>query len=114
VVDDVLMSPTYAADAADMVARMMHRGVRPGVYHVAGAGHCSWYAFAQAVFTHVGWSVNLMPITSSQLARPARRPSNSALVSRRLPSWGLALRPWQEGLQAYLTERGYPVTGGRG
>jgi len=113
VVDEAVMSPTYAADAADMVARMMRGGVRPGVYHLAGAGHCSWYAFAQAIFASVGWSVNLMPITSFQLARAARRPSCSALVSRRLPSLGFALRPWQEGLRAYLTQRGYPVTADR-
>jgi dTDP-4-dehydrorhamnose reductase len=42
-------------------------------------------------------------ITTAEMARPAPRPAFSALASERAAT--PRLRPWQEGLQAYLGAR---------
>jgi dTDP-4-dehydrorhamnose reductase len=65
--------------------------VSPGLYHLAGSGYCSWLELAREVVAVSGLPVEVEPITTAELARPARRPAFSALTSERpiprLPHW---------------------------
>jgi dTDP-4-dehydrorhamnose reductase len=49
--------------------------------------------------------VNLVPISSAEFARPARRPGYSVMSNAKLLSTGLpAPRHWIDALRAYLIE----------
>jgi dTDP-4-dehydrorhamnose reductase len=99
VVADQVGSPTSTADLAAAIVKLM-RTAAAGLFHVVNAGACSRYEFARAI---VGDAVEVVPITSAEAARPARRPPNSSLVSARWGSTGIApLRSWQDALDAYL------------
>ncbi len=109
-VDDVVMSPTYAADAARAIRLLVEAVAPPGTYHVTNAGACSWYAFAAEILHRAGLAADLRPTTLEALAPRARRPRYSALASQRLPAIGLTpLRPWPDALAAYLSARGVEI-----
>ena len=47
VVDDQVGAPTYAPSLAGAVARAIEQACfAPGIYHLCGAGTCSWFEFA--------------------------------------------------------------------
>jgi dTDP-4-dehydrorhamnose reductase len=91
VVDDQVGSPTYARHLATAVDEALRRGVSPGLYHMAGSGYCSWLELAREVVAVAGLPVEVEPITTAELGRPAPRPAFSALTSERpiprLPHW---------------------------
>jgi dTDP-4-dehydrorhamnose reductase len=91
VVDDQIGSPTFADHLAVAVDEALRLGVSPGLYHMAGSGFCSWLELAREVVALAGIRVEVEPITTAELGRPAKRPAFSALVSERpiprLPNW---------------------------
>ncbi len=103
VVSDQRGSPTYTRHLAALLARLL-RVESYGIYHVTGAGNCSWFEFAQAIVKAGGLGqVRVVPTTTQELGRPARRPANSVLENRRMLQFG-ALPHWTEGLAQYLAE----------
>jgi dTDP-4-dehydrorhamnose reductase len=111
VVNDLVMSPTYARDAAAIV-RALVEGGQTGTVHAANAGQCTWFAFARAIFEQLGWDVRLDPQQSSALRQVAARPRNSSLSSERLAGLGLAPASWMDALQRYLIAKGHLVREG--
>lgn len=100
VVADQVGSPTYTADLANTIRRLIRTDVR-GLFHVVNAGACSRFEFAKEI---VGNSVEVRPITTAEAHRRARRPANSSLSSVRWPGTGLpALRPWHDALKDFLS-----------
>lgn len=91
VVDDQVGSPSYAGHLAAAVDEALRQGVAPGLYHMAGSGYCSWCELAHEVVQLAGIDVEVEPITTAELGRPAPRPAFSALASERpiprLPHW---------------------------
>jgi len=110
VVDDLVMSPTSAADAARLFVELFLLGAPYGTYHLANAGSCSWWEFAQATFETCGFD-GIAIRRSHHRDEPGRaqRPRYSALASERLAEFGLAPRPWREALAEYLALRGHLV-----
>jgi len=105
VVNDQVMSPTFAADLAARLIELVHRGAR-GIVHASNSGHCSWYEFAMEIFRQAGLSPDLSAISSAELGRAATRPRYSVMACARLDELGLApLRPWPEALGDYLAGR---------
>jgi len=99
VVADQVGSPTAVADFAEAIARLMQTPAR-GLFHVVNAGACSREEFAKAI---VRGAVEVVPITSAEAGRAARRPENSSLISSRWSAVGLRpLRSWQAALDAFL------------
>ena len=109
VVDDIVMAPTYAADAAALLVALLAKRAPHGLYHLANAGECSWRAFADAIFEETGAAVRATAVPASRVATKARRPAHSTLASERLGALGMQARPWREGLTAYLIEKGHRV-----
>jgi len=107
VVDDIVMAPTYAADAARLLVALLVNRAPFGVYHLANAGECSWRAFADAILEAAGLAARVVAVPSSSVPTKAQRPPHSTLASERLALVGLAARPWTEGLAAYLSEKGH-------
>jgi len=110
VVTDIRMSPTYTRDAAELLDGLIQADAT-GIIHGVNAGQCSWFDLAKEAVRLAGLDVPVEPITSDAFASKARRPRNSALVSRRIePILGRRPRPWQEALRAYMSEKGYVTT----
>lgn len=102
VVTDQIGCPTYTGHLALGLLELV-AGTDYGVHHLAGSGTCSWFEFAEEIFDQAGIEVEVAPTTSSELARPARRPANSTLASE----WNtpVVLPDWQTGLDEYLARR---------
>lgn len=105
VVNDQRGSPTFTQHLALKLAQML-RVQTYGIYHVTGGGNCSWFEFAQGIVKMGGLEqAHVVPISTGQSRRNARRPANSVLENRRLIDSHLgALPPWTEGLAQYLKE----------
>jgi dTDP-4-dehydrorhamnose reductase len=73
------------------------------VLHLAGAGACSWFEFAREIVSQAGLDCQVVPVSTSQMVRPARRPAYSVLGSRQ--AGAPPLPPWQQGLREYLAAR---------
>lgn len=102
VVDDQVGCPTATADLAQALWELV-RQPDYGVYHLTNQGACSWYAFAREIFDQAGVQVDLQPIPSGELARPAPRPAYSVLDNQHWRLTGHApLRDYREALAAYL------------
>jgi len=109
--DDLIMSPTSAADAAGLLVELLRRRAPPGAYHLSNAGQCSWREFADVIFELSGSPLRAEPARNADTPDRARRPRFSALASERLGELGLAARPWREALAEHLTLRGYRDAG---
>lgn len=107
VVDDMWMSPTYTKDAAETIRKILEAKLPFGVYHVTNKGMCTWYQFANQIFSYLNIHPQLHPIKTSQLKRKAKRPIFSPLTSIKLPKYGIKMRQWEEALYDYLIEKGH-------
>ncbi|MFZ1929599.1 MAG: dTDP-4-dehydrorhamnose reductase [Candidatus Sulfotelmatobacter sp.] len=105
VVDSEFTTPTATADVARQVAALS-RSDAYGLYHATAEGSCSWYEFAREIFRVADVSVNLEVAGANEFPAKVPRPAYSVLENRGLKSRDLNLfRPWQEGLNAYLSEK---------
>jgi dTDP-4-dehydrorhamnose reductase len=102
VVHDQVGCPTYTGHLAVGLLRLIDSAAY-GIHHMAGGGSCSWYEFAMEIFRQAEVVTRVMASTTDMMERPAKRPANSVLVSRR--SAPLKLPPWQRGLSDYLARR---------
>ncbi|HKN48126.1 MAG TPA: dTDP-4-dehydrorhamnose reductase [Candidatus Polarisedimenticolia bacterium] len=103
VVDDQVGSPTYAADLADGLIRLILSDYR-GTVHFANQGLCSRFAMAGSILQILrAETVRLEAITTADAGRIAVRPAFSALdtgLYERLT--GDVPRPWEKALRHYL------------
>jgi len=107
VVSDQFMTPTYTMDAADAILRLVKLNAG-GVVHASNSGACSWYEFASKAVELTRLKVPVQPVSASTYPSKARRPANSALNNSHLAELlGRAQRSWDDGLQAYLSEKGH-------
>jgi dTDP-4-dehydrorhamnose reductase len=79
----------------------------PGIYHAACEGSCSRYELALATLEIAGVrGVRVVPCTTAEMPRPARRPAYSALDSSKLAAIrGKRLPHWRDALVRYLSPR---------
>lgn len=114
VVADQHGGPTSAASIADTLwalASIFQREGRLewGVYHYSGFPACTWYDFANEIFTQavslglLEKSPNLNAITTAEYPTPAKRPKWSVLDCQKLAeAHGLLPRNWGQELQHVL------------
>jgi dTDP-4-dehydrorhamnose reductase len=104
VVDDQRGAPTFTKDLGLAISRLIKIGAL-GVLHVTNSGSCTWFVFAREVLKEKGLNhVQVVPISSAELARPARRPAYSALDCRKFEKLtGSKMRPWEEALKEHLS-----------
>jgi dTDP-4-dehydrorhamnose reductase len=102
VVDDQVLSPTYAPDLAAAIAALLQAEAR-GLFHVTNTGSCSWHAFAVAALRQAGLDVPVQAVKAKDFAAPAARPAYSVLSNGRYLSLGLPpLRGWEQALAELL------------
>jgi dTDP-4-dehydrorhamnose reductase len=102
VVSDQVGCPTYTPHLAEALATVVE-GEEYGIHHIAGAGVCSWYEFAQEIFDQAGVDCRVMAGTTEMLHRKAARPAYSVLASERPDP--VVLPFWRRGLSQYLAAR---------
>ncbi len=107
VVNDQRGCPTYTHHLSAKIAELIQTESY-GTYHITGSGSCSWFEFAQAVLEL--WlldGVEVLPISSDESGRAARRPANSVLENRALRQIHLEPLPhWKTALAEFLEEIG--------
>ncbi|NTW07414.1 MAG: dTDP-4-dehydrorhamnose reductase [Syntrophaceae bacterium] len=111
VVDDQIGSPTYTRDLAHAVDLLLERNIK-GIFHITNRGNCSWFEFARKILQEGGiTNVQVLPIKSDQLKRPAKRPPYSVLSMQKfISATGKIMQPWQLALQDYLHDIRYQAS----
>jgi dTDP-4-dehydrorhamnose reductase len=113
VVDDQVSNPTWARMLAEITAQILARGAgylreRTGLFHLAGGGHASRYAWTQEILRldparQEQKVKQILPAKSSDFPTAAQRPLFSALECRRFEqTFDLALPAWQAALELAL------------
>jgi dTDP-4-dehydrorhamnose reductase len=102
VVDDQVLSPTYAPDLAAGIVALVEAGAR-GLFHVTGSGSTSWHGFAVAALREAGVDAAVQAVKAGEFAAPAARPAYSVLSNARYLALGLPpLRGWEAALADLL------------
>ena len=106
VVSDQVGRPTYTPDLAHAIRLLSDLGAR-GLFHFANQGETTWYGFATETLRLAGrQDILVRPCSSTELPRPARRPSYSVLdTSLYEKTVGERPRHWREALAQYLVDR---------
>jgi dTDP-4-dehydrorhamnose reductase len=110
VVDDQVGSPTWAADIAAVILRLLDSDAA-GVFHYTNAGSTSWYGFASAILEEaaaLGFELKtreVQPIPTSGYPTPAKRPAYSVLDTGKIASLlSLSIPAWRDSLKNMLKE----------
>ena len=102
VVYDEVGTPTYTPDLAWGISQLIETDFY-GIYHLTNSGSCSWCEFARYIFEVAGKDVKVIPVTASEFARPAPRPSYSVLDNRNWVENGFEpLRSYKEAIREYV------------
>ena len=107
IANEQIVSPTYAADLASAVIRLLRHGAAgPGIYHLANEGACSWYELACEALKILNLPAEVTPIDRKGVDLTGfRRPLFSALGNTRARALGIVLPAWQDALERYLAAR---------
>ncbi len=101
VVADQRGCPTYAADLAQSLAKMLTLDIR-GIVHATGTGDCTWYDLASDIVSAMGRQTPIHPITTAEAGRRAARPSYSVLANCVLKQSGITLPNWRDSLVQFV------------
>lgn len=102
VVYDEVGTPTYTPDLAYGISQLIETDYY-GIYHLTNSGSCSWCEFAKYIFEVAQKDVKVIPVTASEFARPAPRPSYSVLDNKNWIGNGYEpLRSYKEAIVEYI------------
>jgi dTDP-4-dehydrorhamnose reductase len=107
VVADQVGAPTYTAFLARAMLDLAPLAAT-GIVHYRNRDPVSWYSFAAAIarwWPGADGSVEVVPVTTAEMPRPAPRPAYSVLAVERCEA--LLRRPvesWERGLAEYLSQ----------
>jgi dTDP-4-dehydrorhamnose reductase len=105
VVTDQRGCPTWTRHLAEATISLMETG-QYGVYHITNSEPTTWFDFTKEIFRLSGIGTAVMPVTTEQFPRPAKRPSNSVLDTFPLKEViGRDMSSWKEALREYLAQR---------
>ena len=94
VVSDQEGQPTWTADLADLIVRLVAALAPTGIYHGTASGASNWCQFAQTVMTSAGLDCLVEPVTTAQYTATAtgpqaHRPAYSVLGHQSLTDIGI-------------------------
>ena len=104
IVNDQFGCPTYAADLADTIMKIISSGnFIPGIYHYSNRGEISWYDFAKEIVEQINSKCIVNGITTLQFPTPAARPSYSVLDTSKISStYNIVVPEWKDSLRKCL------------
>jgi dTDP-4-dehydrorhamnose reductase len=75
-----------------------------GIYHGTNSGQATWFEFAQEIFSLVGADSNrVVPVSSSEYPRPAKRPAYSVLSHKDWLQTSISpMQDWKTALVAVM------------
>ena len=102
VVYDEVGTPTYTPDLAYGISKLIETDYY-GIYHLTNSGSCSWCEFARYIFEIAERDVEVIPVTASEFARPAPRPSYSVLKNKNWTDNDFEpLRDYRDAIKEYI------------
>ncbi len=115
VVDDQKGSPTFAADLAEVIIKIIEQAssnspLPYGIYHCTDSGEATWYDFACEIKKQ-GIELGLIdnknciinPCATEEYPTPAKRPAYSVLDKEKIQkTLGITIPAWQESLRKFL------------
>ena len=106
VVDDQTGNPTSCKAVADVVKFLISRPDISGIVHGTCENQCTWYEFAKEVKRLLGdrFVREVVPCTTDEFPRPARRPRNSALKKSVLNVLGYRTPDWKAALAEFVAD----------
>ncbi len=106
VVNDQVGSPTYAADIAEAIMKIISgEKFIPGIFHYSNEGETSWYGFAQEIKKNTGSACTVLPVASSGYPTAARRPAYSLLDNSKIKKYyKLTIPGWRTSLAVCINE----------
>ena len=104
VVNDQIGQPTSAPDLARQIHQLIEKGGAPGIYHGTNSGRATWFEFAREIFLlSTADPERVIPVGSSEVVRPAKRPSFSVLGHAGWAREGMQpMRDWHEALKEMM------------
>jgi dTDP-4-dehydrorhamnose reductase len=103
VVVDEILTPTSTYDIAVNTKLLLENRPEFGIYHMTSEGACSWYEFAEEIFSILGLSTPLHKTTIKEMPATVKRPFNSVLENDRLKKVDLNCMPhWKYSLNKFM------------
>ena len=102
VVYDQYGSPTYTEDLADIIYQALEKKIPSSIYHATNLGFTTWYDFTKEIYKLAGISCRVLPVTSEEFVRPAKRPKNSMMAKEKILFEGIEIAGWQDALERYI------------
>jgi dTDP-4-dehydrorhamnose reductase len=106
VVFDQTGSPTYAADLAEAVIKIVSGVIRnqfalnAGIYNYSNEGVCSWYDFASEIIMDAGLTCRVKPVLAKDFKQEARRPAYSVMDKNKIKdTYDLSIPHWSTSLK---------------
>lgn len=102
VVDDQIVTPTYAVDLASATIALLEKKAEQGIYHLINEGHCSWAEFALEIIRLSNMSVTIKSVSMKDMKVTVPRPLYSVLANNKAKSMGIQLPTWQDAVSRYM------------
>ena len=104
VVNDQVGSPTYAADLADVILKIIQlQEWKPGIYHFSNEGVITWFDFANAIKEIASTNTAIHPISTAEFPTPAQRPAYSVFNKQKIQdAFGINLKDWKASLASCI------------
>jgi dTDP-4-dehydrorhamnose reductase len=97
-VDEEIGCFTYAPDLAKKTKEILESKKPFGIYHIVNSEPCTWYEATLELYQQAKVKTRVIPVSSMEFPRPAKRPALSVLLNTKLNP----LRDWKEALGEYL------------
>ena len=114
IVGDQVGCPTYAQDIANAIVSMLPsldtKTLASGIFHYCGDQPCSWYEFAQVIFSEAKTAGLKTPsrvnaIGTAEYPTPAIRPAYSVLECSKINNtFNITPSNWRHGIKCVLAE----------
>ena len=105
VVFDQTGTPTYAADLAQAIMKIISGLIRnqfafkAGIYNYSNEGVCSWFDFATEIIKEAGLKCQVLPVTSNEFIQAAKRPAYSVMNKARIKEdFDITIPHWRTSL----------------
>lgn len=102
VVNDEILTPTPTKSIAEKTLEIINKELK-GLYHLTCEGQCSWYEFAEVIFSTLEFKTPLSPISVKDMPMVVKRPTYSVLENEKAKQSGISNMPyWKDALVEFL------------
>lgn len=102
VVNDEILTPTPTKSIAEKTLEIINKELK-GLYHLTCEGQCSWYEFAEVIFSTLEFKTPLSPLSVKDMPMVVKRPTYSVLENEQAKLSGISNMPhWKDALVQFL------------